>query len=435
MFFEKIAFSIKKIIEGVFFCIILLVAFFSKRLNSNYIWGTAPLINIKYWSASLRAMGLPSVTLVTHHYPNNRHEDFDIYYSNLIEQFPFKKFTGYIPNIGNYLGLLFVIKNAKVVHIPFAGGQLGQTPFWKYEGGIYKYFNIRTVVIPYGGDAHQYSQILNTSMRNALLIDYPAAGRCENKIAERVTYWNENADCVICGLLIYGMSRWDVTTPSPLCIDMALIRHKDTYTKNDGIAGPVRIVHAPNHRGFKGTEFIIEAVQQLINEGLKIDLLLLENMANSDVIEAISSADILVDQLIAGGYALNAIEGMACGTVVVSNMEDQPRSTVFRRYSFLEECPIPSATPETIKALLKTLITNPDLRIELGFASRAYAEKYHSYKASQFLFGAVYKKIIGREKIDLMNLYHPLLSRHDQKAPKIKHPLIGGMLNLGGDNA
>ena len=131
----------------------------------------------------------------------------------------------------------------------------------------------------------------------------------------------------------------------------------------------------------------------------------------------------MIDQLIIGYYGLAAVEGMSIGTPVICNMENKEFTTVFRRYSFLNECPIVSATPENIKDVLRILIAHPKLRKELGRAGRQYVEKYHSYKTAQYMFGAIYAKIIDNKDVDLINLFHPILSEYNNSTPLIQHSL------------
>jgi glycosyltransferase involved in cell wall biosynthesis len=351
--------------------------------------------------------------MVTENYAINKKNDFDLY---LNEFFFGQRSMGPLGRyLGRFCGLLFVLKNAKVVHIPFSGGVLGNTIFWRLEAQILAMFGIKSVVIPYGADAHMYSKILNTSARNALLIDYPLAARNEKNIAKRVNYWVKYADCIITGAIVYGMPRWDVVTPSPLCINAEKIFARVNRSNFDGVSGVVVVAHAPNHRGFKGTEYLIESVKRLNEEGLQVELRLLEGLKNDQVLVALQEVDILAEQFIAGGYALNAIEGMASGLPVLSNLDDQNRTILFKRYSFLGECPILSTTPENLTQNLRTLVTNPHLREDLGRAGRFYVEKYHSYKTAQYLFTAVYEKIVEGKPVDLMNLFHPLKSKFNNK--------------------
>ena len=185
------------------------------------------------------------------------------------------------------------------------------------------------------------------------------------------------------------------------------------------------IVHSPNHRKIKGTEFIIKAVNELKQEGLQIEFLLLEGMKNSRVKQALERADILVDQILKG-YGLNLVEGMAMKAAVISNLEgDEIPIKVYRRYSFLNECPALNATPENIKEQLKTLILNPALRNELGDAGRQYVEKYHSYQTTQYMFSSIYDKIWYGKEFKLLDMFDPNEPRsYNNQSPIIEHPLV-----------
>jgi glycosyltransferase involved in cell wall biosynthesis len=217
-----------------------------------------------------------------------------------------------------------------------------------------------------------------------------------------------------------------------ITIDTTLWRARRFYSPADGINDTVKILHTPNYRWFKGTEFLLRTVEELKADGLKIELLLIEKKPN-DVIRCLmyEQADILAEQFIATGYGLNGIEGMASGLPVMANLENEAYMRLFRRYSYLTECPVLSTTPETLKQNLRLLITNPQLREELGLAGRQYVEKYHSEETAHYMFGSIYDKIWYGKDIDLMNLFHPLLSEYNRRQPLVRHPLIENKLPAG----
>ena len=284
--------------------------------------------------------------------------------------------------------------------------------------------------MPYGADAYMYSKLADTSLRYGLLASYPNFARMEDRIEKRVRHWTKHADVVIVGLMIDGMSRWDVTTGQVLAIDTRSWERRVSYSGNDGVTGSVKIIHTPNHPAFKGTEFLIHAVAQLKQEGFLVDLILLEGVQNEKVKELMQTADILAEQFIFTGYALSGVEGMASGLPVLANLDHEAYTHVFRRYAFLDECPILSSPPERLANNLRLLIRNPALREELGRAGRAYVEKYHSYAAAQYLFGSIYRKFDG-EEVDLINLFHPLKSAYNRGSPRIAHPLVNSRLPPG----
>jgi hypothetical protein len=116
---------------------------------------------------------------------------------------------------------------------------------------------------------------------------------------------------------------------------------------------------------------------------------------------------------------------MVTGIPVISNLDIEESTRLFRRYSYLNECPILSSKPETIKQNLKILITNPQLRKDLGQSGRLYVEKYHSYSATGILFTKIYDKIWYNKEVDLMNMYNPLNpDSYNNQSPLINHPLF-----------
>ncbi len=220
------------------------------------------------------------------------------------------------------------------------------------------------------------------------------------------------------------IGRWDILPYNILPLNCSLFKRKTSHSSTNGRNGVVKVYHAPNHRGVKGTEFLIEAVESLKSEGLQIELVLLEKMKNDKVRELLyDDADILVEQLILG-YGLNAIEGMATGLPVITNFEDEMYTRVFRRYSYLNECPMVSSCPERIKEDLRILVTNPALREELGKAGRKFAQKYHSYDAMKAIFNAIYDKIWYNKPVDLINFFNSHNKEsYNNRTEKVIHPL------------
>jgi glycosyltransferase involved in cell wall biosynthesis len=391
----------------------LALAALVKPQRRELVWTPEPLINTKYWSNAMRKAGWASTTLMTHHYAAFARADFDRYIPDLVPRL----LRRWSYPIEPYAGLLYVLRNASVVHIPFTGGPLGRTRLWRLEAPLLRRAGIKIVICPYGGDYYRYSHVTDPVVRNALLISYPAAGRNEPAIAARVNYWCREADVVLVGNHVDGIPRWDVPAGSFLCIDVGQWSAKTAYSDADGRNAPVRVMHAPNHRGIKGTEFFLAAVDALRAEGLDIDVELVEGRTNEDVRRLMGEVDVLADQFILSGYGLAAIEGMASGLPVMCNLEDDYVMRVYRLYSFVGECPVVSASPELIAERLRPLVTRPELRRELGEAGRRYVERFHSEEAAQYLFGSIYRKLLGGEDVDLINLFHPLKSAYMAAGP------------------
>lgn len=411
---KKFIYLVKFLIYFSTIPFIVLYLIFTPKKNKKVIWGPTPMINYKYWSESLKEIGYDSETVVNGVYNIHNKSDFDIYCEDLIPKY--LKFNK--NKLCPIVIFIYIIKNAKVLHTSFDGGPLGKTPIWFFEPYLYRLFQVKTIVMGYGADFFMYSKIEDLSVRHAIQCSYPEASKNEKSIEKNVFFWVKNADIIMGGIQLDGLGRWDCLPVNPLAFKNKILALKSIKASSE-----IVIVHSPNHQGFKGTEFIIHAINELIEEGFKIKFILLENIKNEKVLQILANeCDILIEQVIYQGYGLNAIEGMANGVPVLSNLNNDAYLNVFRRYSYLNECPILSTTPETLKNNLRLLIANKDLRLELGKLGIEYTKKYHSYKSSQYLYKSVLNKLDG-ENIDLMNLFHPLKSEYVQKN-YIKTPLV-----------
>jgi glycosyltransferase involved in cell wall biosynthesis len=416
--------TIKNIMLNMLFISIapflIIYTIFVIKKRKKIIWGPIPMINYKYWSAAMGLMGYDSITLVSSLYDIYKKEDFNLYYEDIVP-----KVIQFNPIItkaiwGPIFSFLYVIRNAKLINISFIGGYLGQTPIWFIENYLYKLAKIKVVVTGYGGDFYMYSKLLDQSLKHVLLMSYPKMAKEDKKISKRVDYWTKNADVIINGVQLDGLGRWS-------CLPVNMISFSNNkiheYQKKN-IGEYITIVHSPNHRGFKGTEFIIQAIRELEEEGYKINFILLEKVKNIEVLRILrEEADILVEQIIFSGYAMSGIEGMANGLPTLSNLSNETYTQLFRRYSYLDECPILSTNPENIKENLKLLIENKELREELGRLGIDYVKKYHSEESAQYMYGKIYNQLLNGVDEDLINMFHPLKSEYN-KQNYIKTPLV-----------
>lgn len=145
-------------------------------------------------------------------------------------------------------------------------------------------------------------------------------------------------------------------------------------------ASTLRLVHAPSHKGAKGTRYIAEAVSRLRGEGVAIELDCVENVPRAEARERYRRADVAVDQLLAGWYGGFALEMMALGKPVVAYIRDE--DLAFVPDEMRSEIPIINATPFTIEEVLRTLVAaSREEFSRIGAASRRYAERWHQPRA------------------------------------------------------
>jgi hypothetical protein len=389
----------------------------SRSVKKRLVWGEAPIINNVYWAKAMEEAGFFSETFTDNYcWSLNKREQYDLVLQEMFGKIPLK--------LKYYAGFLYSLFRYDIFFISFNGFFLRKTMFCGLEPFLFKVARKKVVIIPFGADAYDYGKVRSTTLLHGLNNSLPSASRLQGKISKRVDLWNRNADLVIPGMMGFdGIGRWDALTPSILTINTKSWTVSQRDNLSDGSKTVVNITHSPNFRGFKGSEFIIDAVAQLQKEGLLVELKLLEGVQNEIVKKVLlEESDIHLEQLIFTGYAVSGIEGMATGLPVVSNLEDENYTRPFRRWSFLDECPIVSSTPERIVDDLRKLVTRPSLRKELGIANRQYVDKYHSYQASQFLFNQVIEYLEGKRE-SLMSIYHPLDSEYLRDQPKISIPL------------
>jgi len=346
--------------------------------NRRVVFGSDPIINNRYWSEALRGSGVDSKTVVDQIYSINSREDFDEVWPRGSTRFTYLR---------AWTILHKVLRDADWVVMPFSGFFFGKSSFAYRIAGLFRLFETKVMIIPYGSDVFVYRRLRSLNRQFGLMASYPEAARRQREIGRRLDYWTDNADVILPGLLsAEGIGRWTVLTPSVLCIDTNAWKPGNRGRDKSEV---VRVVHSPNHRGYKGTEYLIAAVQELESEGHKVELRLLEGVPNGEVKEILCrETDILVEQLLSG-YGMSAVEGMAAGVVVVANLEERHRSQFLDRHTYFGECPIVSAAPETITDVLRELVTNAKLRQELSVLSREYAERYHSYEFFASLFSRV----------------------------------------------
>jgi glycosyltransferase involved in cell wall biosynthesis len=139
--------------------------------------------------------------------------------------------------------------------------------------------------------------------------------------------------------------------------------------------GPL-VIHAPTHRGMKGTRFVLEAVDKLRSEGVRFRFQLIEGLPRAEARRLFERADLLVDQLWLGWYGGLAVELMALGRPVVSNIRED--GLKFLPPGMADELPVIRAEPATLAAVLREWLTTRRHELpRLGEQSRRFVEKWH----------------------------------------------------------
>lgn len=139
---------------------------------------------------------------------------------------------------------------------------------------------------------------------------------------------------------------------------------------------PLVFLHAPSHRGAKGTAFILAAAEVLKSEGQAFELRLVEGVSRAQALSAYAEADVVIDQLLAGWYGGLGVEGMALGKPVIAYLREEDLSYLDPKMR--SELPVVSATPDTIADVMRRLIAMERSEVHAsGLAARAFVERWH----------------------------------------------------------
>lgn len=166
----------------------------------------------------------------------------------------------------------------------------------------------------------------------------------------------------------------------PIAVDCSLYAPTDEHHQNPR---PL-VVHAPTSPHYKGTRHVLEAVARL-KERHDFDFQLVQGVSHQEARRIFQRADIIVDQLLDGGYGTLAVEGMAMGKTVLVYLSPIALG------GYPEDVPMVSANPETIEAQLAKAIDDADLRRELAVRGPAYARRYHDAPKVAATMRALYR--------------------------------------------
>lgn len=176
--------------------------------------------------------------------------------------------------------------------------------------------------------------------------------------------------------------------PEAKIIPRALDLSKWQYVGIENNPRPL-VVHAPTNEVYKGTPFILKAIEDLQDEGLDFDFKIISGMPHEEALAWYKKADIIVDQILIGATGVLTLEAWALGKPVVVYL----REDLFK--PFYGEIPAANANPDTIKNSLRNLIKDYEWRKELSQKGRATVEKHHDISNVVQNLAGVYKDVMA----------------------------------------
>lgn len=163
------------------------------------------------------------------------------------------------------------------------------------------------------------------------------------------------------------------------------VGNKDSRTDEKGV-------------NIKSSHVYLPLVEKLRGQGVSLELLEPTGIPNVDVRSLQVQADIFLDMLTYGWFGATAREAMMLGKPVICYIRPEWLESVRRELpAYADELPIVSATPDTVEAVLRDLIANPEKRRKIGDLGRAFAIKWHSADAGGRRMDDVYSTLLGIE--------------------------------------
>jgi hypothetical protein len=378
--------------EGAYLLILIAVSIACRGLRKKVDVGIGPepLINNVYHKRAVGFAGYSCETFVdtTWHITS----DFDHLFV------PTKKIASVYHSLFFPL-FWFVARRYRIIYIYFNGGPLRKSRFlWRFEPFLLELAGVQVVVMPYGSDVQDLRSAPGYYFKACMIADYPRSYLRNARVAQQVDLWTQSSAFVLSGCdWVDYMYHWDKLMVSHFSIDATELSRSDgldmgksRYPEGFSEKRPMRLIHAPNHRSLKGTSHLIKAVEALRQEGCMIELKIIEKAANNDVIQAIKDADLVIDQLVVGWYAMFAIEAMALAKPVICYLrEDLEDLYVACGLVAKGEIPVINATHNTVKQVIEALYFNPTRISHHGAQGPGFVERHHSLKRMGSEFQAI----------------------------------------------
>jgi len=163
----------------------------------------------------------------------------------------------------------------------------------------------------------------------------------------------------------------------PIAIDIDQWRSSENIPREHTlpVTKNIRILQAfenASSRGDqKGTKYVKAAVETLKKEGYAVEHVFLDKVPYDAMKYYYQQADIVFDQLLTGWHGSVTVEAMAMGKPVICYLNQDAMRLLPK------DNPIINADTITITDILRKLISNKELREDIGRKSRQYVEERH----------------------------------------------------------
>ena len=161
--------------------------------------------------------------------------------------------------------------------------------------------------------------------------------------------------------LPYSISNWNDIKKSP-------------YEVKDKI----KIIHSPTSREFKGSDYILDALERLEKKYSNIEIQIIENIPNEEALVLYQEAHLVIDQVLIGWYGGFAVEVMKMGKPLAVFIREEDLKFIPSEMAVDLKDAIIQITPFNIENVLSQYIENIQLLNSKSLKSLDYVEKWHN---------------------------------------------------------
>lgn len=313
------------------------------------------------FAKELRKHGIDAIS-VSYPDPYKRLIDVELLYGgNIIQKI--------LKHLWNWIRRFYWFCSFNTFHFYF-----GSTLFPKqWDLRFYKFFRKKVIMEYLGYDVQLYQYSLNKYKITNVEFYKP---HLESIIADQIKIKRLKYESKYLDKQIVCAPYLSEFVPNSIILPLAIDLDKYIFSPRPVPVNEIVIMHAPTDFNNKGTSFIIDAIDKLINEEYNIKKLIIENVKHDELINKYLECDIFIDQVLGGWYGTAAVEAMALGRPTLCFIREE----YFRYIDYGEKIPIINANPTNIYEVLKKTIENKNLLPEIGYKSRKFVEEIHDLK-------------------------------------------------------
>ncbi|WP_290592530.1 hypothetical protein [Arenimonas sp. SCN 70-307] len=236
---------------------------------------------------------------------------------------------------------------------------------------LYRIFGKKVVMEYLGSDVQKYGvSVGKYKWTNIRYKQTPEEGLAsDRRIDKRLARERKYADKLLVCAPCYSEFVTDAEL-LPLAIDL----EQYEFTPLPAFQGTFRLMHAPTHRGNKGTSYILDAVERLKSEGHAIELDLVEGVSHEELKRRYRKCHVFIDQIVAGWYGTASIEALAMGRPTVVSIRD----SYMEHFPVEHELPFFNADPDSIYDVLRGVLgLTPTQLQDSAQRGREFVESVH----------------------------------------------------------